>query len=96
MTPANFKRYCQRNKLIRVTPTEFCIDFFFENGKRIVARTTYDGIEYNIWKKPKPGASKQLFADLNALIPDIAKHYKERYGGSSVLLAQNILGINKT
>lgn len=79
MTALNFKRYCQRNKLLKIVPGEYSIDFIFEKGKRIVAHNGIDGITYSIWKKPKRNATKTLFTQLNSIAPDAMKRLTEKY-----------------
>lgn len=90
MTPNNFKKYCQRNKLVKIVPTEYCIDLFFKGNKRIVVRSGIDGLIYSIWKKPKDGATKKLITDLNSLMPDMVDNLIKKYGGSGVLLAEEL------
>ena len=82
MTAANFQKYCNKNKVLKIETNVCSITFYFKNGKRIDANCAYDGLEYSFWKKPKKDASKKLLSDLVLLAPDYYKKYAEKYSQS--------------
>lgn len=78
MTAKNFEKYCKRNELIKIVPTDFSISFHFTNNRVINANHGIDGIIYTKLKKSKNNAS--LMTSLLEMTSLYYDQYVKKYG----------------
>lgn len=83
MKPKNFSKYVVKNPISFVGATEYSLQFFFENGKKIMVCFSDDKIEYDWVRKPKRNANKKLMEDMLLHTPDYLKKMIDKYGQQS-------------
>ncbi len=80
MIANNFQKYCKRNPPIKIVASDYGMEFYFSNGKRIDVRNGIDHLHYIKYCKPKKNAGKALVADLMELAPMYMDDMKRKYG----------------
>lgn len=84
MTAEQFLKYCKRNKPTSITPTEYGIEFRFKTRVIIDCSTDIDGgFHYAKRTKAKRNAGKQIFKDLNLLMPNMLQNMIDKYAPKS-------------
>lgn len=81
MTHQQFIEYCMENKTRGIEPFDFTgFKLIFENGEYISIGSGYDGLTYTHVSEDIKTDGKQLFKDMNFLIPPYLPALMEKYG----------------